>query len=110
MSALAEKLKEKKQRQGYVWHPEVGEILEGKVSEMGDTITANGDAKYAHMETETGKITVFLNSVLQKQFEEEKVDEGDTIAIEFLGMVMSQKGKREYKNFCVVKADSDEAA
>lgn len=108
MSTLTEKLKEKKAKQSNVWHPEVGEILEGTVSEMGDTITANGDAKYAHIETETGKVTVFLNSVLQKQFEEEQVEEGDTIAIEFLGMVKSQKGKREYKNFCVVKSDAAE--
>lgn len=111
MSTLAEKLKAKKEQQSGVWHPEEGDILEGRVTEIGNTITANGDAKYAHIETEQGKVTVFLNSVLQKQFEQEKVDIGDTIGIEFLGKVKSRKGKnKEYFNYLVAKADTDESA
>ncbi len=106
MSALTDKLQEKKQKQTCVWHPAAaGEVTEGKVVLIGETITANGDAKFAEIETATGKMTVFLSSVLQKQFDMEKVEEGDTIAIEFMGEVKSSKSKRVYKNYVVVKGD-----
>lgn len=109
MSALTEKLAAKKQKQSDTWKPEtVGDTLEGKVLEIGDTITEYGDARYAHIETANSKVTVWLNSVLQQQFEDEKVQEGDVIAIEYTGQTKSKNGKRVYKSFVVVKDTEDD--
>jgi len=109
MSTLTDKLAAKKAGQGETWKPEtIGDILEGKVIELGDTITEYGEAKYAHLETENGKVTVWLNSVLQQQFTDEKVEEGDVIAIEYTGMTKSKNGKRAYKSFVVVKDSEDD--
>ena len=111
MSALTEKLKAKKQaiNDAAFWHPEEGDVLEGEIVKRGTTITREGEAEFAEIATEEGKIvTVFLNSVLIKEFDKEKVEEGDTIAIEYLGKVKSQKSQREYKNFIVVKDNNDQ--
>src|SRR5271157_5808955 len=111
MSALTEKLKAKKQaiNDSAFWHPEEGDVLEGEVVKRGTTITREGEAEFAEISTEEGKIlTVFLNSVLIKEFDKEKIEEGDTIAIEYLGKVKSQKSQREYKNFIAVKDDNDQ--
>lgn len=111
MSVLTEKLKVKKQaiNDAAFWHPEEGDVLEGELVKKGTTITREGEAEFAEIATEEGKIvTVFLNSVLIKEFDKEKVEEGDTIAIEYLGKVKSQKSQREYKNFIVVKDDNDQ--
>ena len=35
------------------------------------------------------------------------MEEGDTVAIEYLGKVKSQKSQREYKNFIMVKNNND---
>lgn len=108
MSVISEKLKAKKEAQAEPWHPNVDDILEGIVTEIGETQTDNGLAKYAHVETDTGKVTVFINSVLQKQFEQEKVEEGVSIGIQYLGKVKSKKSDNEYKNYLVVRADETE--
>jgi|GEM_PF-2537365 len=111
MSALTEKLKTKKQaiNDAAFWHPEEGDVLEGEVVKRGTTITREGEAEFAEIATEEGKIvTVFLNSVLMKEFDKEKVVEGDTIAIEYLGKVKSQKSQREYRNFIMVKDNNDQ--
>src|SRR5271157_3116912 len=112
MSALTEKLKAKKQalNDSAFWHPEEGDTLEGEVVKRGTTITREGEAEFAEIATEDGKIvTIFLNSVLLKEFEKEKIEEGDTIAIEYLGKVKSRKSQREYKNFIAVKDDSGQS-
>ena len=111
MSTLTEKLKAKKEAgaNSAFWKPNEGDVLEGEVILIGTTITENGDAKYCDIQTETGKLSVFINSVLEKQFAQEGVEEGDTIAIEYLGKVKSKKGKREYKNYVVVKGDSTDS-
>ncbi len=111
MSVLTEKLKVKKQaiNDAAFWHPEEGDVLEGELVKRGTTITREGEAEFAEIAAEEGKIvTVFLNSVLIKEFDKEKVEEGDTIAIEYLGKVKSQKSQREYKNFIVVKDNNDQ--
>ena len=112
MSALLDKLKEKEQQSstsnGY-WKPEEGEVLEGTVAKIGSTITSNGDATYCDLQTEAGKVSLFLNSVLKQAFANESVQEGDTIAIKYLGLEKSKKG-RQYKNYIVVKDDGDKEA
>ncbi|MGO9016674.1 MAG: hypothetical protein ACLQF0_17065 [Dissulfurispiraceae bacterium] len=107
MSAISEKLAAKKERLNEHWNPAVGDVLEGTVAEIGETPTANsgGGAMYARIQTDSGKRTVFINSVLEKQFDEEGIEEGSVIAIEFLGLVKSRKSNQEYKNYVVVKAD-----
>lgn len=110
MSALTEKLKAKKQAisDSLFWHPEEGDVLEGEVVKRGTTITREGEAEFVEIASEDGKVvTVFMNSVLVKEFEKEKVEEGDIIAVEYLGKVKSQKSQREYKNFIVVKDNPD---
>jgi len=112
--SLAEKIKEKEaeKNKGYdvlFWRPEEGEILEGVVTEMGETITENGDAEYLQLSTDDGKkFMVFINSVLHRLIEQEDVKTGDRIAVKFLGLVQSKKTKRKFKDYILVKDDSIE--
>lgn len=106
--SLTDKLTQKEKdrdKEGTYWKPAEGDILEGVASDIEDTITANGDAKVMDIETAEGKtFTIFVNSVLEKQFAEEKVKPGDKIAIKFLGLFPSHKNpKRKFKDYLVVK-------
>jgi len=110
-----EKLKEKEEQRNkeyetQFWKPTEGEILEGKVVEMGDTITEYGDAEYLDIETADGKkYTVFLNSVLRKLVVEEDVKVDDHIAIKYLGLMQSKKKNRKFKDYVLVKDDSEKS-
>ena len=109
--SLVEKIKEKEaeKNKGYnvlFWRPEPGEIIEGEVIEMGETITENGDAEYVQICADDGKkFMVFINSVLQKLILSEDVKVGDRIAIKFLGLVKSKKSKHKFKDYILVKDD-----
>lgn len=92
------------------WKPEPGGIIEGVVEEVGETITENGDAEYVQIATDDGKkFMVFQNSVLKKLIEAEDVTIGDRIAIKFIGLTQSKKSKRKYKDYILVKEDSEES-
>lgn len=112
--SLLEKIKEKEaeKNKGYdvlFWRPEEGEILEGVVTEMGETITEFGDAEYLQLLTDNGKkFMVFLNSALHRLIEAEDVKTGDRIAIKYLGLVQSKKTKRKFKDYILVKDDGRE--
>jgi hypothetical protein len=114
MSSLIDKIKEKEteKNSGYevqYWKPTEGETIEGIVTDMGNTITEYGDAEYLQIETDGGtKVMIFLNSILQRQVESEDVKVGDRIAIKYLGLVQSKKTKRKYKDYVLVKDESDE--
>jgi len=108
MSKLDQRLKEKEQERARVrtiWKPEKeGEILEGKVTQLGRTITPFGESPYCEIATQDGQVwTVFMNVVLADRFKEENVQKGDTIAIKFAGMKKSKKGKKTYRDFVVAK-------
>lgn len=108
MSELMEKLREKEQKMTYsttYWRPSEGDVIEGVVTDRGETITENGDAEYIQIDTEKGRFMVFLNSVLRHQLEAEGVQKGDTIAIKFLGLVQSKRSRRKYKKYLVAKGD-----
>ena len=110
--SLDQKLKEKeqeRQKNRTIWKPEKeGEILEGKVTQLGRTITPFGEADFCEIMTSEGQVwTVFLNVVLADRFHEENVQKGDTIAIKFAGMKKSKKGKKTYRDFIVVKDSTD---
>jgi len=107
MSTLTEKLREKQAGQAkngrQVWKPEEGEILEGVVTQMGSTITQFGDAEYLDIKDDQGHVwTVFLSKVLKTKIDEELVEEGDRVAIEFLGLKKAAKGTKKYKDYLVV--------
>ncbi|MEW6741020.1 MAG: hypothetical protein AB1325_14105 [Nitrospirota bacterium] len=114
MSSLIDKLKEKEQGRNkeysvLFWKPEPDEIVEGIVEEMGETITPNGDAEYVQIMTDEGKkFMVFVNSILQKLIVQEDVKVGDRIAIKFLGLVQAKKTNRKFKDYVLVKDDSEE--
>jgi len=108
MSSLLEKIAEKEQAKNaeyeiQFWRPEPGEIIEGRVTEMGETITENGDAEYFQIEAKGRKFLVFVNAVLHRLLEEEDVQTGDRIAVKFLGLVQSKKSDRKYKDYILVK-------
>jgi len=114
MTDLSRKLEEKKKERSkhgksIFWRPvNQGDRVEGIVRKMGTTITAYGESDFIELETDQGMVTVWLNSVLKRQVEEEKVREDDHIAIEFLGVVSSSKNKKKaYKDYILVKADED---
>lgn len=112
--SLINKIKEKEEEKnkGYdvlFWKPMEGEIIEGEVIEMGETITENGDAEYIQILTEDGKkFMVFVNSVLRKLIVAEDVKIGDRIAIKYLGLVKSKKSKHKFKDYILVKDDPSE--
>jgi DNA helicase TIP49 (TBP-interacting protein) len=113
---LADKLKEKKREQEkeydvIFWKPTEGEIIEGTVEDIGTTITEHGDSDYVQIETEDGKkYMIFVNGYLKRLLEEEEVEKGDYIAIEFTGYVQSKKYKtRKFKSYVLVKAEDAEA-
>ena len=112
MSSLVDKIKEKEQERNkeyetQFWKPAEGEILEGVVTEMGDTITEHGDAEYLDIETDGGKkFTVFINSVLRKLIAGEDVKVDDRIAIKYLGLVQSKKSNRKFKDYILVKEEN----
>ncbi|MBF0558847.1 MAG: hypothetical protein HQL08_08710 [Nitrospirae bacterium] len=112
MNSLIDKLKQKeaeknKDYEVKFWKPEAGEILEGKVTDMGNTITREGDAEFMQIEIGTGKFMVFVNSVLSRLMEDEGVQIGDTVAVKFLGLIESNKNKkRKFKDYVLVKADT----
>jgi len=100
---LEEKEKEKaKTKDHQIWEPKEGEILKGKVIKLGKTITSFGEKEYLEIQTREGQVwTVFVTAVLKDRLEEEKVKEGDTIAIKFLGLKKSKKSRKSYKDFVV---------
>lgn len=90
------------------WKPNPGEIIQGVVDKMGSTITDYGESDYIELDTcNDGKFTIFLNQILVRQVEEEKVTRGDTIGIKYLGLVKSKKSSREYKDYVLVKDTGD---
>jgi len=97
------KMKQRETKIGNSWRPEEGEILEGVVEKLGDSITIYGDQSFLEVTTGLGKVTVWLNSILQEQVEEEEISKGDHIAIKYLGLKKSKKGDRQWKDFIVVK-------
>lgn len=100
---LAEKEKERQTAVGNSWRPEPGEVIEGVVGKMGDTITDYGDQSYIELATGLGKVTVWLNSILAEQVEKEDIKAGDSIAVKFIGFKNSKKGNRKYKDYILVK-------
>lgn len=100
---IEDKMKERETKVGNSWRPEEGEVLEGVVEKLGDTITDFGDQSFLEISTGLGKYTVWLNPILQEQVEAEEVGKGDHIAIKFLGLKKSKKGNRQYKDFVLVK-------
>jgi DNA-directed RNA polymerase subunit E'/Rpb7 len=113
---LAEKLAEKKKaaEKEYdvlFWKPSEGETIEGKVTEIGQTITGFGDSDYIQIQTEDQKkYMIFCNGVLKRLLDEEDVKVDDYIAIEFVGYVQSKKSKnRKFKDYVLVKADDAES-
>ncbi len=115
MGNLIDKIKEKEQERQkefsvLFWKPEPGQIVEGVVEEIGNTITEHGDAEYVQIATDEGKkFMVFLNSVLHKLMEAEEVKVGDRIAIKYAGLVESKKSKRKFKDFILVKEGSSDS-
>jgi len=114
MTDLSRKLEEKKKERSkhgksIFWRPvNQGDRVEGIVRKMGTTITTFGESDYLELETDQGMMTVWLNSVLKRQVEEEKVHEDDHVMIEFLGVVSSSKNKKKaYKDYILVKAEED---
>jgi len=114
MTDLSRKLEEKKKERSkhgksIFWRPvNQGDRVEGIVRKMGTTITAYGESDFIELETDQGMMTVWLNSVLKRQVEEEKVHEDDHVMIEFLGVVSSSKNKKKaYKDYILVKAEED---
>lgn len=97
------KMKERETKIGNSWRPEPNEILEGIVEKIGSTITDYGDQNYIEVATGLGKYTVWCNSILQEQIDEESVAVGDHIGIKFLGLKTTKGGKRKYKDFILVK-------
>jgi hypothetical protein len=109
---LDQRLKEKeqeRQKNRTIWKPEKeGEVLTGKVVQIGKTITPFGESAYCEISTQDGQVwTVFLNVVLEDRFKEEGVGKGDTIAIKYLGTKRSKKGKKTYRDFIVAKDSTD---
>lgn len=109
MSILEKLEQEEKQReQGkwttFFWKPRPGEVLVGTVVKMGETITAYGEKEFLDVQTEDGQVyTVFLTPVLQKLVQEKNVQEGQRVAIKFLGIKTSSKNKKKtYKDFVLV--------
>jgi len=110
--SLDQKLKEKeqeRQKNRTIWKPEKeGETIQGKVTKIGKTITPFGEADYMEVETSPGQFqTIFMNVVLADRIREEGVNQGDTIAIKYMGMRKSKKGKKSYRDFVVAKADDN---
>lgn len=106
--SLLDKLAEKekaKQFDSVFCKLQPGDIVHGEVTDMGSTITQYGESEYIEIKGEDGqKTTVFLNTVLKKQVEEETVKVGNIVAIKFLGEVQSKKNVRKsYKDFVLVK-------
>jgi DNA helicase TIP49 (TBP-interacting protein) len=108
VSSLTEKLKEKKQQTKQYeieyWKPAEGDILEGEVQDIGQTITTYGDSDYIQVLTPDGKkVLAFCNGILKRLLDEENVQIGDVIAIEFLGLAESKKNpKRKFKDYILV--------
>lgn len=108
MSILEKLQQEEQQRESkfstYFWKPRPGEVLVGTVTKMGQTITAYGEKEFMDVQAEDGKVyTVFLTPVLQKLTEEKNVQEGQKVAIKFLGIKTSSKNKKKtYKDFILV--------
>jgi DNA helicase TIP49 (TBP-interacting protein) len=112
---LADKLQEKKREQEkeydvLFWKPQEGDVIEGAVAEIGTTITSHGDSDYVQIQTEDDKkYMIFCNGYLKRLLEEESVQKGDYIAIEFTGYVQSKKYKtRKFKSYVLVKDDSSD--
>lgn len=112
--SLMDKLKEKEQERNkeysiLFWKPQEGEIIEGTIEEIGETITEYGDSEYVQIPTDDQKkYMVFINSVLKKLVEAEDVKVGDRVAIKYLGLSQSKKTKRKYKDYILVKDDPTE--
>lgn len=112
--SLTDKLKEKEQENvkefsTIFWKPKEGEVLEGKVEKIGQTITEFGDKNYLELVTDEGKkFTVFINAVLERLIEKEGVKKGDRVAIKYKGLGLSKKTKREFKDYILVKDKAGE--
>jgi len=106
MATMAEQMRAAMQQSKLVWRPQAeGEIIEGTVTEIGKTITENGEREFLKMQTEGGEKMVFLNRSLKKLVSKNMVDEGDRIAIGYVGQVVgtgAHEGKT-FKNYMLLK-------
>lgn len=90
---------------GSFWNPEEGEILEGRVTELGTEKTQfRNDQPFIVV---AGK-KVWCNALLEGLCTEEDVNVGDVIAIKYLGSRKSTKTGKTYKNYVLAKADKVE--
>lgn len=110
---LADKIKEKEQEQKYdviFWKPNVGEEVEEVIIELGVTSTEYGAVQHADIITnEKNKSRIFINTILEEQFEKENIEKGDTIRVKFLGLKPSKKNpKKTYKDYVLAAAKAEE--
>lgn len=89
---------------GARWNPDESPLIVGEVLNVEDVETQNGTGWKCTLRDEgpdaLGEISFFLNSVLQSQFNQKKVDVGSIVAIKYFGEVESKTG-RMYKNYGV---------
>lgn len=76
----------------------IGDTIEGKVTEIGEVILSDRQAGYLHIDTVNGIRTFWLGKVLTEAIEKENVKKGDYIGIKFLGEIDSGK-QSPYKDF-----------
>ncbi len=112
--SLIEKLEQKEKEQKFstiFWKPQPGEILEGIIRSRSETITIYGEQECINIETDDGAgvYIVFLSSLLKDLIDAEGAQEGDRIAIKFVGVKTSKKNKKKtYKDYVVVVEKGDE--
>ncbi|MFN3481042.1 MAG: hypothetical protein ACK415_11770 [Thermodesulfovibrionales bacterium] len=106
--SLIEKIEEKEKAkqskfQTVFWKPQPGEVLEGTIAKRGETITSYGEQEYVDIAADDGTTyTVFLTSFLKTLLDAEGAEEGDRVAIKFLGIKTSAKNKKKtYKDWVV---------
>jgi len=77
---------------------EVGDTIEGEITEIGEVPLETRNAGYLHIKTAKGVRTFWLGKVLTEQCEKENVKKGDYIGIKYLGEVSSGKAS-PYKDY-----------
>ena len=84
------------------WKPVAGDSIVGEFLSISVVGTEYGQGKRADIRKSDGNIvSLWLNIVLERQFENQIVKAGDVIGIRFFGKQVNEKTGRSYKSYAL---------
>lgn len=89
------------------WKPEVNDTLGGRVRYIGQRETQFGDQMTLEIITDDGELIArAINGALHSELESNHVEEGDVVAVKFLGQKIGATSGRSYNTYAVRRIEA----